>query len=54
MPLLGGDHPPSAVSTRLPHGADWKIPDWPVKTTFLGEIENAFTLGIKPVFDGFA
>lgn len=35
-------------------GADHKIPDWPVKTTFLGEAEASIRLGIKPWFGGMA
>lgn len=30
--------------------ADQKIPDWLVNTTFLGEVEIAIRLGIKPRF----
>ena len=31
-------------------GADRKIPDWPIKITFLGEIVTAIKLGIKSCF----
>lgn len=33
--------------------ADQKIPDWPVKTTFLGEVETA-RLGIKSIYGDLA
>ena len=29
-------------------GADQKIPDWQVKSAFLGEVVTAIKLGIKP------
>lgn len=33
-------------------GADQKIADWPIMTTFLGEVEASIRLGIKPQFGG--
>ena len=35
-------------------GADERILDWPVKTTFLGEAEIVIKLGIEPWFGGLA
>lgn len=34
--------------------ADQKIPAWPGKTTFLGEVRTTVRLGIDPRFDGLA
>ena len=32
-------------------GAENKIPDWPIKITFLGKVETAIRSGIKSRFD---
>lgn len=31
-------------------GADWKIPNWLIKNTFLGKAEATISLGIKSKF----
>ena len=35
-------------------GADQKIPDRPVETAYLGEVETAARLGIEPQFGDLA
>ena len=42
FPLGGGDGPFGRLT-----GACWKIPDWPVEITFLGQVETALRLCIK-------
>ena len=42
-----------AFGTDYLTNADKKLPDWLVKTTFLGQVETAIKLGIKPGFGDF-
>ena len=49
----GGVFMQITLSSSVPDyfiGSHQKITDWLVKTTFVGEVETAITLGIKPGF----
>lgn len=39
-----------AYMTNYLIGADWKIPNWLIKNTFLGKAEATISLGIKSKF----